>query len=200
MKLNSIKQQTNYSKQPQFKGKITDTIVKFAAKHPLAIASLASSSVVAQKVVMSGSEATIGPAMDIGIGKAITKITKEKDGRTNQSSRVQAIRTCAQSIGGTITGVIIRTACIALATLLVSKAGGKIGEMFAQGAKDKTNLYQRSEQFKAWGKNIGGALAICIMTVTNFLIDAPFINKINKSMTNFADKHFPPKNASREVK
>lgn len=203
MKLNSIKQQTIYPKQnPNFKGKLGNFAVDLIAKHPIGIAALASSSVVAQKIVMSGSEAVIGPVMDVEIGKAITKVTNEKDGRTNQSSKVQAIRTCAQSVGGTITGVTIRTACIALATFGLSKAGGKIGEMIASGAKDGKNLYQKTQQMQAWGKNLGGALAIFVMMFTNFLIDAPLVNKINKSMTNFADKHiFKKENApTKEVK
>lgn len=202
MKLKSVQQQLNYSNQnPNFKGKMTDAAVNFIVKHPVGVAALASSSVVAQKIVMSGSEAAIGPVMDIGIGKAITKITDEKDGRTNQSSKVQAIRTCAQSVGGTITGVIIRTACIALSTFAVSKAGGKFAEMFASGAKDTKNLYQLKQQYNAWGKNIGGALAIAVMMFTNFLIDAPLINKINKNITKFVDKHFSNKQEAKgEVK
>ena len=35
----------------------------------------------------------------------------------------------------------------------------------------------------SWGKNIGGAAATMIMMVTNFIIDAPLINWINKKIT-----------------
>ena len=125
MKINSVQQ------QPNFKGKIFDSIGKSITdkagqaiiNHPVAVAGLAGSSVIAQKIVMSGSEAVIGPVMDIGIGKAITKITNEKDGRTNQSSKVQAVRTFSQSVGGTIVGVAIRAVCIAGAVAACSKAG-----------------------------------------------------------------------------
>ena len=81
--------------------KITDAVVN----RPGLVSVLAGSSVVAQKIVMSGSEAVVGPMMDVGIGKVITKATGETDGRTNESSKVQAIRTFAQSVGGTIVGV-----------------------------------------------------------------------------------------------
>ena len=157
-----------------------------------------------QKIVMSGSEAVVGPAMDIGIGKAITKVTNEKDGRTNQSSKVQAIRTAAQSIGGTITGVAIRMGCIALATLALSKAGQKGGSAIADTLLDKgkisaDNAYEFTEHMAKWGKTVGGAAAIAIMTVTNFIIDAPVINMINKKMTDIFDKK-PNKEQGKEVK
>ena len=50
-----------------------------------------------------------------------------------------------------------------------------------------------------WGKTVGGAVAIAIMTVTNFIIDAPFINMINKKMTDIFDKK-PNKEQGKEVK
>ncbi len=201
MKVNSIKQQNLSSKNQNFKG-LGSAIAGQLAKHPVAIAGLATSSVVAQKIVMSGSEATIGPVMDILTGKTITKITNEKDGRTNQSSKTQAIRTCAQSIGGTITGVIIRTLCIFGSTLALSKAGGDIGKMIALGVKNPENQYQLAQQTAAWGKSLGGAIAILVMMFTNFLIDAPFINKINKEMTHAVDKFSSKKQAQtqKEVK
>jgi len=189
MKLSAI-QTTN---QPNFRGKLADAAVNFVNKHPMAVTALAGSSVVAQKIVMSGSEATIGPMMDIGIGKAITKITKEEDGRTNQSSKTQAIRSCSQSVGGTITGVIIRSACIMASTALLMKAGEKAGGAVAkivnEGVPSKAeNLYEYTENAKKWGKTIGGAVAIGVMMFTNFLIDAPFINWLNKKMTEFFSK------------
>ncbi len=206
MKVTNVKiQQAN--RNQNFRGSLTDTVANtFANNSKLAagIAGLATSSVVGQKIVMSGSEAVVGPAMDIGIGKAITKVTNEKDGRTNQSSKVQAIRTAAQSIGGTITGVAIRMGCIALATLALSKAGQKGGSAIADTLLDKgkisaDNAYEFTEHMAKWGKTVGGAVAIAIMTVTNFIIDAPFINMINKKMTEIFDKK-PNKEQGKEVK
>ena len=206
MKVTNVKiQQTN--RNQNFRGSLTDTVANtFANNSKLVagIAGLATSSVVGQKIVMSGSEAVVGPAMDIGIGKAITKVTNEKDGRTNQSSKVQAIRTAAQSIGGTITGVAIRLGCIALATLALSKAGQKGGSAIADTLLDKgkisaDNAYEFTEHMAKWGKTVGGAVAIAIMTVTNFIIDAPFINMINKKMTDIFDKK-PNKEQGKEVK
>lgn len=206
MKVTNVKiQQAN--RNQNFRGSLTDTVANtFANNSKLVagIAGLATSSVVGQKIVMSGSEAVVGPAMDIGIGKAITKVTNEKDGRTNQSSKVQAIRTAAQSIGGTITGVAIRMGCIALATLALSKAGQKGASAIADTLLDKgkisaDNAYEFTEHMAKWGKTVGGALAIAIMTVTNFIIDAPFINMINKKMTDIFDKK-PNKEQGKEVK
>lgn len=178
MKLNSIQQQN-------FTGSLTNSLGKFVAKHPVAIAGLAGSSVVAQKLVMSGSEAAIGPAMDIAIGKTITAVTGETDGRTNKSAKVQAVRTASQSIGGTITGVAIRSLAILGATMAMSKLGAKAGSKIAQTINPEkltpeSNLYKFSQNASAWGKNIGGAAAILVMTVTNFVLDVPLINAINK--------------------
>ncbi len=189
MKVNSV------NKQQNFKGSFGEKTVGFITKHPALLATLAGSSVIAQKVVMSSSEATIGPAMDIAIGKTISKITNEKDGRTKQSSKVQAVRTFSQAVGGTIVGVIIRGICIAGATALCMKAGGKIGEELGKkfpdkfasivnnGLTKKSSDYEKISNASAWGKNIGGAVALMVMLVTNFLIDAPFINLINKNAT-----------------
>lgn len=192
MKINSITQQQN---RQNFTASFKDAAANFLTKHPKApavVAGLAGSSVIAQKVVMSGSEATIGPAMDIGVGKAITKFTDEKDDRTNQSSKVQAVRTFAQSVGGTITGVIIRGVCIAASTAVLAKlgtkAGSKIGQLVADGLKPEQNLYKYKEKMTAWGKSLGGAIAIGVMMFTNFLIDAPFINWINKKSLDAIEK------------
>ncbi len=183
MKINSVQQQN-------FKGSITNKVGKFIVDHPVEVAGLAGCSVIAQKIVMSGSEAVIGPVMDIGIGKAITKITKEKDGRTNQSSKVQAIRTFAQSVGGTIVGVGVRAVCItgavAACMKIGSKAGSKIGEVLnpvTEKLTKENDLYKYTDKMSAWGKAIGGALATLVMLVTNFIIDAPFINFINKKVS-----------------
>ena len=190
MKVNSIQQQSqNYKKSQNFNGFI-GAVGKFVEKHPVAITSLAASSVVAQKIVMSGSEATIGPVVDIAVGKAITKATNEKDGRTNQSSKVQAIRTFSQSLGGTITGVIIRSLCIGAMGFLAGKATGKLAQIINPQGLDKTkDMFKFSENVDKWGKSIGGAVAVGVMMFTNFLIDAPFINQINKHATKFVDKH-----------
>lgn len=198
MRLNSIQQQQN------FKGSLLDSSAKFIAKHPVAVAGLAGSSVVAQKLVMSGSEATIGPAMDIAIGKTITKVTGEKDGRTNQSSKVQAVRTASQSIGGTITGVAIRALCIAGATAIAAKAGAKAGTKMAdiinpEKLTKESNLYKFKENASAWGKNIGGAAAILIMTCTNFLLDVPLINAINQKLSDVVLKK-PQEQQAKEAK
>ncbi len=186
MKINSIKQQN-------FKGDMYSSVTKFVTKHPAACAALAGSSVIGQKVVMSAAEATVGPAMDIGVGHVITKVTNEKDNRTNQSSKTQAIRTAAQAIGGTIVGVIVRGACIAASTALLAKAGQKAGSKFADlmcnsGKIDPKNVYQFQENASKWGKSIGGAVAIGVMLFTNFIIDAPFINVINEKITKVVDK------------
>ena len=190
MKVNSISNQN-------FKGSFGEKTIGFITKHPALLATLAGSSVIAQKVVMSASEATIGPAMDIGIGKTITKITDEKDERTKQSSKVQAVRTFSQAVGGTIVGVVIRGLCIAAATALCMKAGEKAGEKLGdkfsdkfagivnKGLNENSSKYKKISNASAWGKNIGGAVALLFMLVTNFVIDAPFINFINKNATKF---------------
>lgn len=195
MKIDSIKQQQN------FKGSLANTAGSFIAKHPVAIAGLAGASVVAQKIVMSGSEATIGPCMDLLIGKTITKATGEKDGRTNQSSKVQAVRTASQSIGGTITGVAIRSLCILGATMAMSKLGGKAGSKIAeivnpQKLSPDCDLHKFQKNAAAWGKSIGGAAAILVMTVTNFLLDVPLVNGINKKLSGI----FLNKNNKADVK
>ena len=203
MKVNSI----NNQQKQNFKGGLYDKTTKFLANHPGVVGALAGSSVVAQKIVMSGSEATIGPAMDIGIGKTITAATKETDGRTNESSKVQAIRTFAQSVGGTIVGVGIRLACIGAATVALSKAGEKMGGKIANiinsdNLKKEENLFKYTEHMKDWGKSVGGAIAIAVMLVTNFIIDAPFINWINKKATAVVDKisNKNNENQTKEVK
>lgn len=190
MKINAVNTTNAKAKQPNFKGKLADGAVNFISKHPMFITGLAGSSVIAQKIVMSSSEATIGPVMDVIIGKVITKATDEQDGRTNQSSKTQAIRTCSQSIGGTITGVIIRTLCILGSTALLMKAGQKAGGSIAkiinsENISKATDEYHYTKNIEEWGKTVGGALAIAVMMVTNFLIDAPLINAINKKMTAF---------------
>ena len=190
MKVNSIQQQN-------FRGSFTDGLADKIAKNPktvATIAGLAGCSVIAQKLVMSAGEVAIAPFIDIGVGKAITAITDEKDGRTNQSSKVQAVRTIAQTTGGTITGVIIRGICIAGATALCMTAGrkvggdlgGKIGKLLTESEKGRIkpeDIYNYTEKMSSWGKNIGGAAATMVMMVTNFLIDAPFINWINKKLS-----------------
>lgn len=202
MKINSIQQQN-------FRGNFGDKIVRKIAESPnlpAKIAGLAGCSVVAQKLVMSAGEATIGPAVDIGVGKAITKLTDEKDGRTNQSSKVQAVRTFAQTIGGTITGIAIRLACIGAATALCASAGKKAGSSIAniltqtkEGKISSADAYKYKELMSKWGKNIGGALATCVMMVTNFVIDAPLINVINKKAASVVGLNDKPKTA-KEVK
>ncbi len=191
MKINNINNQQN------FKGFNPSKIGGVLAQHPNAAVALAGSSVIMQKIVMSGSEAVIGPAMDIGIGKTITKITNEKDGRTNDSAKKQAVRTFSAAFGGTIVGIIIRALCIAGATALCSKAGGKLAESISYTVKDnfKDNKYINSENAKSWGKSIGGAVAIGIMLFTNFLIDAPLINKINTKVTEINTKFANAKKA-----
>ena len=191
MKVSSIQQQN-------FRGSFTDKLADKISKNPKAligITALAGSSVVAQKLVMSAGEVSIAPFIDIGVGKTITKLTGEKDGRTNQSSKVQATRTVAQTVGGTITGIVIRVACIAAATAACAKLGkkvgdslgGKIGRILADSdngrINPKTDIYSYREKMSAWGKNLGGAAATFIMMVTNFLIDAPLINWINKKIS-----------------
>ena len=197
MKINNIQNQ-------KFNGNIYDSAAKFIAKRPAAIAALAGSSVIAQKVVMSGSEAVIGPIMDIGIGKVITKVTNEKDGSTNESSKVQAIRTFAQSVGGTIVGVGIRLLCIGAATAAFMKVGEKAGNKLAkiinpEKLSQGKNAYLYADNMKKWGKNVGGAAATLVMLVTNFIIDAPFINWINKKATQVVD-NYSNKKQSKEVK
>lgn len=197
MKLNSINNCN--SKMQNFRGSLAEKTVKFASKHPEAIAALAGSSVIMQKIVMSGSEAVIGPAMDMGIGKIITDVTKEKDGRTMESSKLQAIRTFSQSVGGTIVGVVIRGLCIAGATALCMGAGGKVGQKLASKISDgSTNKFLQKENAVAWGKSIGGAVAIGVMMFTNFLIDAPFINVINKKVADFCNKGKNPENKTEQ--
>lgn len=190
MKINSI---NNQNQNKSFKGNLIDKTTKFIIDHPKTIAALAGSSVITQKVVMSGSEAVIGPALDVGIGRAITKIAKEEDNRTNESSKKQAVRTFAQSVGGTIIGVGIRAACIGAATVGLSKLGEKTGTKIAQVLTDnndklKENAFKYKDKMAAWGKSVGGGAATLIMLVTNFIIDVPFINWINKKTMPIADK------------
>ena len=200
MKINSIQQQN-------FKGRLADAATKsvgnLIAEHPVAVAGLAGSSVIAQKIVMSGSEAVIGPVIDIGIGKAITKVAKEKDGRTNQSSKVQAVRTFAQSVGGTIVGVAIRAICIAAAVkgcmTIGSKAGSELGKVLnPDKLSSGAQKYQYSEKMGAWGKALGGALATVVMLFTNFVVDAPFINWINTKTMEFVTKKPATKNIEQK--
>lgn len=201
MKINSIQQQNSQN----FKGNPLTWATNKIAQNPSAALWLAGSSVVAQKIVMSGSEAVIGPAMDVGIGKAITKATNETDGRTNDSSRVQAIRTFSQSVGGTIVGVIIRVICIAAVTKLFmkygEKAGSKIAEIINENKLTKNlNAYEYDDSMKKWGKNVGGAVATLVMLGTNFIIDAPFINWINKNATDIVDNIRNKKAQAKEAK
>ena len=52
-----------------------------------------------------------------------------------------------------------------------------------------------------WGKTVGGAAATLVMLVTNFIIDAPFINWINKKATEVVDNTGNKKqNQAKEVK
>ena len=205
MKINSINQQVN--KQNFKGGNLCQKATEFITKRPGTVAALAGSSVVAQKVVMSSSEAIVGPLMDVGIGQAITKVTGETDNRTNESSRSQAVRTFAQATGGTIVGVAVRLACIAASTAFVAKKGAELGGKIAEVVNpEKLNPTKLADKFPfdqkktAWGKSVGGALAIAVMLVTNFLIDAPFINWINGKVTNFLNDKDEQKKQAKEVK
>ncbi len=181
MKINSINKQSN---RQNFNG-LADSATKFISKHPGVVAGLAGSSVIAQKIVMSGSEAAIGPVIDIGIGKAITKYNGEQDDRTNQSSKTQAIRTFSQAVGGTIVGIVIRGLAIGAMCALALKAGkkakGDFGKLIAKDTNE--NAYKLGESAASWGKALGGAAATLVMMVTNFIIDVPVINAINKKVT-----------------
>ncbi len=201
MKINNVSNQN-------FKGDSLNMAAKFIGKHPGFIAGLAGCSVVAQKIVMSTAEAGVAPIVDIGVGKTISKVAKEKDDRFVQSSKVQAVRTCAQSTGGMITGVIIRGACIALSTLgfmkAGEKAGGKIAEIINQeGIKKAENLYKYTKNAESWGKTVGGAIAILVMMFTNFLLDVPLVNFLNKKFTSIAKikkENKERENQAQEVK
>jgi len=188
MKIQSVKQQNN-----NFRGFDSTKIVETIAKHPGIVAGLASASVISQKMVMSASELAVGPAMDIAIGKTITKITNEKDGRTNQSSKVQAIRTASQTIGGTLTGVVVRAVCIGLMTSIFMKNGEKVTKNIgtnlykAVNPKETENLYELSKRAGKLGREIGGALSVGVMMATNFLLDIPVINFINKKISDGVD-------------
>ena len=177
MKIESINNQGQ-----NFKGALSNVIVK----HPLAIASIASASVIAQKIVQSTAEAGISPFMDIGIGKAISKITKEEDDRFEQSSKVQAVRSFSQTVGGTITGVAIRALCIGGATFAITQAvkNGKnmAADIINEGSK---NAYDVRKNVALMGAGIGGAVATVVMLFTNFVLDAPIINAINKKTMDF---------------
>ena len=206
MRINSVNNQNN------FKGNLGEKTVTFITKHPKFLACLAGSSVIAQKIVMSSSEAVVGPVMDVGIGKVITKAAKEKDGRTNKSAKVQAVRTFSQAVGGTVVGIFVRGACIAAATAACMKLGEKAGQLVGNKFKDRAakvvnesvdskNLYKLTENASAWGKNIGGAVALLVMLVTNFIVDAPVINWLNKKSAEYL-KNFrknPVQNADKEV-
>ena len=180
MKIESIRQQNN-----SFRGLDATRIVTGIAEHPGLVAGLASASVISQKLVLSASELALGPAMDIAIGKTITKVTDEKDDRTMQSSKLQAIRTASQTIGGTITGIIVRAVCIGLMTSVFMKGGQKIGtELYkAVNPKETKNLYELSQRAGKLGRDIGGALSVGVMMFTNFLLDIPIINYINKKIS-----------------
>ena len=185
MKVQSIQQQNN-----SFRGLDIGKVSEFVAKHPSFVAGVAGSSVAAQKMIMSASELAFAPAIDIGIGKAITKFTDEKDNRTNQSSKVQAIRTVSQTVGGTITGVAIRLICIGAATALFAKMGSKAGEEIAKQINKSGlgNKYEMQENAAALGKSVGGLIATFVMMVTNFVLDVPIINFINKKITDIVCK------------
>lgn len=203
MRMNSIN--NSISKQ-NFRGGLMEKI----AKRPGLVATLAGSSVIAQKVVMSSAEATVAPVMDIAVGDVITKVSNEKDGKTKESSKTQAIRTFSQAVGGTIIGVIIRGICIAGATMVLSKAGEKVGKKIAEiinpeKLSSELENFEYKEKMAAWGKSVGGTIALGIMFFTNFVIDAPFINLINKKATDVVSKissHFKksPENLQKEVK
>jgi len=183
MKIQSIQQQNNsFRGNP---GKVAD----FFVKHPGVVAGLASASVITQKLVLSASELAVAPAMDIAIGKTITKITDEKDGRTNQSSKLQAIRTTAQTIGGTIVGIAVRAVCIGLMTSTFVKGGQKIGTELAKAVNPKSteNLYEITKRAGKLGRDIGGALSVAVMMYTNFAIDVHLINYINKKISDGVD-------------
>ena len=187
MKIQSIKQQNN-----SFRGDVTGKVVKYIAEHPALVAGLASASVISQKMVLSASELAVGPAMDVAIGKTITKIADEKDGRTNQSAKLQAIRTAAQTIGGTIVGIAVRAVCIGGMTALFMKGGQKIGEKATDlykvvNPKETKNLYELSKRAGKLGRDIGGALSVGVMMITNFLCDIPIINYINKKISDGVD-------------
>ena len=191
MKIQSVKQQNN-----SFRGLDISKVSEFVSKHPGIVAGIAGSSVAAQKMVMSGSELAFAPAIDIGIGKAITKYTDEKDGRTNQSSKVQAVRTISQTVGGTITGVAIRLVCIGAATALFAKLGSKTGENIANLISKTGNKYEIQKNAASIGKNVGGLAATLVMMVTNFVFDIPIINFINKKISDVVLKN----DKNKEVK
>ena len=186
MKINAIQSQNN---QQNFRGSGIDSAAKFITKNSKFVAGLAGVSAITQKLVMSASEGTMGPVIDVGLGHIFKKVADEKDDRTIQSSNAQAVRTFSQVVGGTIVGIIVRAILIGGSILAFSKigekAGGALSKKISQliNPNNSKNVFLVQDKAAEYGKNIGGALATVVMMVTNFVFDVPLINFINKNVT-----------------
>ncbi|HIS82735.1 hypothetical protein KID03_06640 [bacterium] len=101
--------------------------------------------------------------------------------------KVSVCRTIAKIVAGTLTGYAIRKGCISAINkwsklpTSVDKNGQKIKLTSLNTFFSPTNAYSDlTEPFKQYRNALGTIAALMVMTVTNFLIDAP----LTKYLTN----------------
>ncbi len=124
-----------------------------------------------------------------------------------ETRKVSAARTVAKIIAGTVTGVIIRAACIKSINAFTKLPHEITADMKFKGLR---KLFTPSpgiiEDLKQYKDSLGTILSVGIMVFTNFLIDAPltkyltnkFIDKIKKKEA--AKQQTQPASVKPEIK
>lgn len=125
-----------------------------------------------QRLIFGVSALALQPVIDL-MNPWVDKDTRE----------TSAIRSVAKAIVSTATGVIIREACILGTNAILNgkKLAAKLPEFMT---KDKAHA----------AGVIGTLMGLGIMIFTNFLLDAPYTNK----MTNFLMKKYKDKKEAKE--
>lgn len=163
----SINNNTLY-RSPNFKG------LNIGPKASKALDKLGSLQSPGQRLAFGIAALTLHPVMD--------KMNPWIDDETKETS---AIRSAAKAIACTLTGVIIREACILGTDALLSNEGivKKLPQFMT---KDKGHT----------GAVIGTLMGLGIMMFTNFLIDVPLTDKLTHMFTERAKKKGKLKNSS----
>lgn len=150
---------------------------------------------VQQRLAIGGTALLIQPVIDLN--------NKEVDKDTRW---VSAIRSAAKAIVGTATGILVRGACMKATELklakrdvtgkIIKEAGNvvvdpnKIRKMLGNSF-DSLNLSPKelSDALNRVPSVIGTLVALGVMIITNFALDAPLTNKSAEFVEKFANEH-----------
>lgn len=166
VKINNISNNNSYC-APNFRGlNIGPTAAKVLDK----VGSMQSPS---QRLIFGVSALALQPAIDL-MNPWVDKDTRE----------TSAVRSVAKAIVSTATGVVIREACILGTNAILNgkKLASRLPEFIT---KDKAHS----------AGVIGTLMGLGIMVFTNFLLDAPYTNK----MTNFLMKKYKDSKEAKQT-